>query len=189
MQVPLELTFEGLEPSDELRDEVERQLAHLEKFSARITSCHVIVHGASRRHRQGGSYRVDVRIAMPQGRDVVVNTAHGDRPETEHPKVAIAEAFAAARRRLEDAVREMRGDVKTHVPQDRGKVARFLAGDDCGFIETADGREIYFHRNSVLNGDFHDLTVGSRVTFAEEPGEKGPQASTVKLMGKHSLRT
>jgi len=26
------------------------------------------------------------------------------------------------------------------------------------------------------------------VTFAEEVGEKGPQASTVKLLGKHGLR-
>ncbi len=57
-----------------------------------------------------------------------------------------------------------------------------------GFIEASDGREIYFHRNSVLNGGFADLSVGARVTFAEEMGDKGPQASTVKLMGKHSLK-
>jgi len=30
--------------------------------------------------------------------------------------------------------------------------------------------------------------VGTHVTFAEEMGEKGPQASTVKLPGKHRLR-
>jgi cold shock CspA family protein len=57
-----------------------------------------------------------------------------------------------------------------------------------GFIETDDGREIYFHRNSVLGGEFPQLAVSSRVTYAEEMGEKGPQASTVKLMGKHKLR-
>ena len=57
-----------------------------------------------------------------------------------------------------------------------------------GLLESNDGQEIYFHRNSVLNGDYSHLAVGSRVTYAEEMGEKGPQASTVKLMGKHSLR-
>jgi len=31
--------------------------------------------------------------------------------------------------------------------------------------------------------------VGTHVTFVEELGEKGPQASTVKLLGKHSLRS
>jgi cold shock CspA family protein len=40
----------------------------------------------------------------------------------------------------------------------------------------------------VLNGGFGDLKVGMRVTFAEEVGDKGPQASTVKPMGKHSLK-
>jgi cold shock CspA family protein len=51
------------------------------------------------------------------------------------------------------------------------------------------GGEIYFHRNSVLNGGFSHLAVGSRVIFAEEMGEKGPQASTIKLLGKHGQRT
>ena len=57
-----------------------------------------------------------------------------------------------------------------------------------GFIETADGREIYFHRNSVLNDAFSRLAPGTRVAFSEEMGEKGPQASSVKLLGKHGLR-
>ena len=57
-----------------------------------------------------------------------------------------------------------------------------------GFLETADGREIYFHKNSVLDGAFSRLSVGARVAFAEEPGDKGPQASTVRLLGKHGMR-
>ena len=43
-------------------------------------------------------------------------------------------------------------------------------------------------RRAVLDGAFDRLTVGTRVSFVEEPGEKGPQASTVKLLGKHGLR-
>jgi cold shock CspA family protein len=42
------------------------------------------------------------------------------------------------------------------------------------FIETADGREVYFHCNSVLDDAFEHLTVGSEVRFVEEMGEKGP---------------
>jgi cold shock CspA family protein len=57
-----------------------------------------------------------------------------------------------------------------------------------GFLESSDGRKIYFHRNSVLDGAFSRLARGSRVTFAEEMSEKGQQASTVKLLGKHNLR-
>ena len=61
-------------------------------------------------------------------------------------------------------------------------------GEDCGFIETADGREVFFHRNSVLDDAFDRLTVGSEVRFVEEMGEKGPQASTVRVIGKHHLQ-
>src|SRR3974390_1121085 len=50
------------------------------------------------------------------------------------------------------------------------------------------GRDVYFPRNRVLNGDFAKLSVGARVSFVEETGEKGAQASTVRLVGKHSLR-
>jgi cold shock CspA family protein len=56
-----------------------------------------------------------------------------------------------------------------------------------GFIETSDGREIYFHRNSVLNGAFPRMKPGVKVAYVEEAGEKGPQASTVRLFGKHLL--
>ena len=62
-----------------------------------------------------------------------------------------------------------------------------LAADECGFIETTDGREIYFHRNAVLDGAYRRLRVGSEVRFVEEEGAKGAQASTVRLIGKHHL--
>jgi len=52
-----------------------------------------------------------------------------------------------------------------------------------GFIATADGQELYFHRNSVLEDAFDRLEVGTEVRFAEEQGNEGPQASTVALLG------
>jgi cold shock CspA family protein len=139
------------------------------------------------RHRHGDLFKIDIRIAMPEHKDVLVTKTHADAPEHEHVMVAIKDAFAAAQRQIEDAVREMRGQVKPHQAEDHGRVTKFLAGEDCGFIETADGREIYFHRNSVLDGAFDDLSVGSEVRFIEEMGDKGAQASTVRLIGKHHL--
>ena len=60
-------------------------------------------------------------------------------------------------------------------------MAKFLAGEDCGFIKTPDGREIYFHRDAVLNGAFDRMVVGAEVHFVEEEGENGPQARIVRL--------
>ena len=61
-----------------------------------------------------------------------------------------------------------------------GRVTKFLAGE-FGFIETQDGREIYFHRDAVLDGAFNRMVLGSEVRFVEEEGENGPQARIVRL--------
>ncbi|HEV3112469.1 MAG TPA: cold shock domain-containing protein [Candidatus Binataceae bacterium] len=55
--------------------------------------------------------------------------------------------------------------------------------DDCGFLETPDGREIYFHRNKVLNDGFVKLRVGTHVRFVEEEGNQGPQAGEHRHRG------
>jgi cold shock CspA family protein/ribosome-associated translation inhibitor RaiA len=187
MQVPLHISFENSEPSEAIRLEVERHAKRLEKFHDRITSCKVAVIAPQTRHRKGDPFKIDIRIAMPEHKDIFVTKTHGDMPAHEHATVAIKDAFAAAQRQIEDAVREMRGQVKLHEVEDHGRVSKFVAGDDYGFIETADGREVYFHRNSVLDDAFDRLTVGSEVRFVEEIGEKGLQASTVRLIGKHHL--
>jgi ribosomal subunit interface protein len=184
MQTPIEIAFQHCEPSEEIRAEIARQVKRLERFSDRITSCHVTVAGPQTRHRQGELFKIDIRIAMPEHHDVIVGKTHGDAPEREHDLVAIREAFDAAVRQVEDVARDMRGQVKEHAAESHGRVTKFLAGQDCGFIETAEGREIYFHRNAVVDGAFDSLSVGSEVRFVEETGVKGAQASMVRPIGK-----
>ena len=185
MQTPVKIAFRDCEPTEEIRSEIASQVQRLEKFSPRITRCNVVVHGPQTRHRRGDLFQVELRIAMPERKEIVVDRRHGDAPEREHAPVAIREAFDAAVRQIEDAARDMRGQVKEHAGESHGFVTKFLAGNDCGFIETTDGREVYFHRNAVLDGAFDRLTVGSEVRFVEEEGVKGAQASTVRLVGKH----
>jgi hypothetical protein len=93
------------------------------------------------RHRKGGHFKINIRIAMPEHKDVIVTRTHDDVPEHEHVAVAIKDAFVAAQRQIEDAVQKMRGQVKPHEAEDHGRVSKFVAGDDYGFIETADGRK------------------------------------------------
>jgi cold shock CspA family protein len=82
----------------------------------------------------------------------------------------------------------MEGMVKSHEDQPVGTVVRLDPAGEFGFLRSNDGDEIYFHRNSILDVAFSELAVGSRVMFADEIGEKGAQATTVKLLGKHGLR-
>lgn len=115
MQIPLKIAFEdGLEPSDALRSRIEREAEKLEQFSSHIIGCRVTVGKLSARHRQGDLFQVRLQLVLPAGAEVVADRNPGTDHAHEDPFVAVRDAFAAARRRLQDRERRMSGQVKTH---------------------------------------------------------------------------
>ena len=120
MQVPLDISFQNSEPSEAIRSEVERRAKALEKFHNRITSCNVTVVAPQSRHCKGDLFKIDIRIAMPARKDIIVTRTHGDAPKHEHIVVAIKDAFDAAQCQIENAVRKTRGQVKPHQEEDDG---------------------------------------------------------------------
>jgi cold shock CspA family protein len=188
MQTLPQVEFQGMSATSDIQEAIVGHVAELESRWGRITACRVVVKGPGQRHQQGGLYEIHVRLALPDGREVNVNrTPPADKRHSDLT-FAIDDAFRHARRQLQDQARRVQGQVKNHEEQPIGAVAALDPSGEFGFLETADGREVYFHRNSVVGDGFSRLQVGSRVTFVEEAGEKGAQASTVKILGKHALR-
>lgn len=187
MQTQAKIEFEGVAFNSHLESWVGHHLDRLEKLFGRIVACSVIVRDPGGRHRTGGLHDVRLWLTLPEGREVVIDRTPGLDERYSDLKFAIDDAFRRARRRLQDQARRMRGQTKYHENQPMAKVASIDPSGGFGFLETDDGQKIYFHRNSALDG-MPALSVGARVTFVEEIGDKGPQASTVKLMGKHRLR-
>ena len=188
MQTKLEIEFQGITASPQIEDAITKHVADLEQRWGRITACRVVLKAPSQHHRQGGLYEFHIRLALPDGREVnVQRTPTADKRHADLT-FAIDDAFKHARRQLQDQVRRTQGQVKHHEAEPIGTVVQLDPSGEFGFLEAADGQEIYFHRNSVLNDGFAHLDVGTRVTFAGEMGEKGPQATTVRLLGKHGLR-
>lgn len=138
--------------------------------------------GRAHRRRHGDLYAVRLQITAPGEADVMIDRNPPQDHAHEDAFVAVRDAFAAARRRLQDRYRRQRGDVKVHEEPPQGRIARLFTDEGYGFLESDDGREIYFHRNALVNGGFEHLAVGDRVRFAESEGVKGPQASTVHLV-------
>lgn len=187
MQIPLQITFEGgLETSEALRQRIEREAEKLERFHDRITSCRVAIIGRSHRQRHGGLYAVRLQITAPGESDVMIDRNPPEDHAHEDAFVAVRDAFTAARRRLQDRHRRQQGKVKVHTEPPHGRVTRLFPEEGYGFLETSDGREVYFHRNALVNGDFGRLAVGAEVRFAEAEGQKGPQASTVHLASRRA---
>ncbi len=188
MQLPLQITFRHMEPSEALEARIRQRAAELEQFFERITACRVVVERLNRRHQQGNLFEVRVDLTVP-GREIAIGRDRGINHAHEDAHVAVRDAFDAARRALEDHARRRRGEAKLHAVPDHGKIARLLSEKDCGFIVTPAGEEIYFHRNSVAGDAFDKLATGDEVRFVAQEGESpnGPQASTVVPLGKRHL--
>jgi len=213
MQVTPTVTFRGFHPFPDLEAEVQRRIDRLTTYSRSIVACRVLVELAHRHHESGNHFHVRIELTVP-GDQIVVAHEHGlhatsqdtdteratkqnetDR-ERQHALVAVRQAFDVARRRLQDSVRRQRGVVKQSARRPTGRVVRLFPDDGYGFIETSSAatasapettHEVYFRRESVLDHAFDRLKIGTSVSFVEEPGEKGPQASTVTLV--HPRRT
>ncbi|MGP0092415.1 MAG: cold shock domain-containing protein [Xanthobacteraceae bacterium] len=188
METAAHIDFQGISATEPVRQSIASHIAGLEQRFGRMTACRIVIKAPGNHHHQGGLFEVHIRITMPGGREVNIGrTATADERRADLA-FAINDAFKRARRQLQDRVRRLQGQTKSHAEPPIGKVVRLDDVAGFGFLESTDGREIYFHRNSVLDDAFASLSPGQRVTFFEEMGEKGPQASTVKMLGKHGLR-
>lgn len=173
MQLPVQVTYRGMESSAALEDAVRDKAAKLEQFHPRLMSCRVVIEQAGRHQTKGKQFVVRVDLKAPGG-EIAVNRDHD-----QDVYVALRDAFDAARRKLEDFIRESRGDVKHHELTQSGTVARILADEGYGFIATPDGRELYFSRENVVTPPFEHLAEGTAVHFIEELAAEGPQAKRV----------
>jgi ribosomal subunit interface protein len=178
MELPLQITSHDFVLTPGIEAEIRERADRLDSYYDRILRCRVVIKASVGHHRRGGPFEVRLDLTVPRG-ELVVN-----RQADEDLLVAIRDAFDAMRRQLEDYVRQHRGDVKVHEAPPHGHVTKLFPHEGYGFIETADGREIYFHSNSVLEPGFAQLQIGTEVRFVEEQGGKGPQASTVVFVGK-----
>lgn len=184
MKLPLQVSFRHMEHSDAIEAIVREKAGRLDKFAGHIMSCRVVVEPSGKHHLHGNMYQVRLDITLPGG---AIAVTHESSQHTAYKEIAVAvrDTFDSARRQLEDTARRQRGAVKAHETAPHGRVSKLFPEEGYGFIETPDGREIYFHRNSVLHEGFDHLQIGTEVTFVEEEGKKGPQASTVRPVGRH----
>lgn len=189
MEVPLEISFQDVEKTEYLEQLIHEKVAKLEQICDHMISCRIAVEMPQKHQRVGNPYRVRIAMRVPPGHELVAKQepSKGDM-HADLPRV-LRQAFDLASRQLRELVERQRGEVKRHPDQQASAVVvRLFKQDGYGFIRTTDGREFYFHRNSVLHDDFERLEIGTGVHFVEEMGEKGPQATSVQIVDKPGVR-
>ncbi len=184
MQIPLELAFNDLPRDEAVVAMINQKVDKIEKICDYIISCRIIM---DRPQGNGNPYRVTLLIRVPPENEVVVRreSARGDTLDA--LPVLVRDVFDVAQRQLKELVERQRGRVKRHPEQQlTAVVSKLFAEGGYGFIRTIHGRDVYFHKNSVLHDGFDRLRLGTGVRFEEEPGEKGPQATTVEIVDQPS---
>lgn len=112
MQIPLQITYRDMDPSDAVSANIREKAEKIEHF-ADITSCRVTVEAPHKHHHKGRLFAVKIDITVP-GEEIVVTRSPDQHHAHEDIYVAIRDAFNAAKRQLEDYIRRRRGEVKHH---------------------------------------------------------------------------
>jgi ribosome-associated translation inhibitor RaiA len=189
MQVPMEIAFHNIDKSEWAENVIRDHVARLEGIYGRLTTCRVRVERRANNASHSIPPVVRIEMSIPGTRDLVVahEPDHLQRKfQTPDLHNAINEAFRIAERRLRE-IKERRADhngaaVHEATHEYTGQIAEMEADRDFGFLITKEGGLLYFHRNSVLSGDFDHFERGQDVTYVEAVGDTGPIATKVRVL-------
>jgi len=188
LQVPLEIAFHNVDSSEWAEREIRDRVAELERLYGRLVSCRVRIDQRAKDLTGTIPPVVHIELGIPGRRDLVVS----HEPEHllrkyQHPDLhkAINEAFRIAERQLLDLKeqRDHRSKGVAHESEQQflGQIAEIDHNQDFGFLLTKEGGLLYFHRNSLLSGDFDRLERGDEVHYVESTGDTGPTAIKVRV--------
>lgn len=183
MQIPLEISYRDVTKTDAIENLIREKAKGLERYCDHITGCRIAVEKPNAAPTHVNPYRVRIDITVPPGHEIVVSKNPANGKASDALSTVIRDAFDAARKQLQKLNEKQRDEVKVHPEQQASAIVTKIAKDEgFGFLTTVDGREIYFHKNSVLHSGFDNIEEGTAVNFFEEDGDKGPMASTVRVI-------
>jgi len=180
----MQVIFHDVQRSQWIEDYIAERAARLDRFASGITLCRVTLAQEQASHHKGNRYSVLIEVRLPPQHDLAVRKQKDIHDLQQQLPALINLAFGAVERQLKKTAELRRHEERNHDGEPHGMVER-LYDEGYGFIRAIDdNRQYYFHRNSVLHGDFERLAVGVEVRFSPEEGEKGPQASSVQLIAR-----
>jgi cold shock CspA family protein len=187
MQVPIEISFRGVESDPSTEDLIRRKAAKLEQVCGKITSLRVSIEQDQKIKGAIQPYRLRLDVNIPPGKEFVVKRESTGGHLPADLQNIIRDAFDAARRKAQKVSEKKQGKVKQHPEQETNAVVeKLFHGEDYGFLKSLDGRDIYFHKNSLIDREFDDLRPGDGVTFTAELGNEGLQATSVHVVNRPS---
>ena len=145
-------------------------------FAAYLLHLRVVIE-ATTHHKEGG-FEIKLVASIPNDTVVVTRKGGSVRP-------LLIEAFDVLSLQLKENLRKKRKNKKGPEAladgDSYGTIRKLSPHESYGFITTFDEREVYFHENALKNVEMEQLSEGDGVFYGETLGDKGPQASWVRL--------
>src|SRR2546423_15342849 len=114
MQLPIKITYRGLDKSEAIDTLVLGYAARLERFCDHINRCDVAIEQPNHAHQKGNPYRVRIDVTVSRGHELVAEEKQMDNGAHEPLTKVIHDAFKTMERQLRHVVEKQRREVKTH---------------------------------------------------------------------------
>lgn len=188
MQKELQVTYKNMDRSPALDAIIEQRVAALKRLYPRAIGCRVVIEVP---HRSAGSAKVPLGVAVeleiPNHAPIIGRDTQQRREVKDDHTAAVNNAFEAVERQLEKLSQEHGREVSRHeAAGETGMILRLFPDQQYGFAQVEGAPELYFTANAVSGGSFDELETGMMVhlTRAAAEGPMGPQASSVRPLGK-----
>ena len=184
MQVPLEVSFRGIEKSDAIEALIREKADKLARVCGHLMSCRIAVEKPQLRLHSGNPFRVRIDMTVSPGHELVVRREPGKGNMHDPLDTVVRDAFNSATRQLQKLVQQQRREVKSHPNQEATAIVhRLFPEAGYGFLRTIETQEeVYFHKNSVLHDAFDRLRTGTGVRHSAEEGNEGLQATSIRIV-------
>lgn len=108
MQLPVGISYRGVEKSDQLEELIRNKAARLDRFCDHISRCDVVVEQPNHAQQSGNPFRVRIDLTVPPGHELVADERQTEHEMHEPLTKVINDAFKTMERQLKALVEKQR---------------------------------------------------------------------------------
>ncbi|HEY2800705.1 MAG TPA: HPF/RaiA family ribosome-associated protein [Chthoniobacterales bacterium] len=108
MQLPIGISYRGVDKSDQLEELIRNKATRLDRFCDHISRCDVVVEQPNHTQHFGNPFRVRIDVTVPPGHELVADERQAEHEMHEPLSKVINDAFKAMERQLKTLVERQR---------------------------------------------------------------------------------